>query len=209
MQLLLGATNAGTVTLSALPDALNRPAMKLPPSANEPEWIVIGQPTTAPGHAGVKQAVAEAVENGATQRVLLSTVVWTSSRNAGFVSARDQQASRPLWLIRSIGKVSTAPMSQCAPCGRAMPRWSSAGHPASLPASMAGLPVPGSSVCMLLKLDASSGPRRGSTSRLPPPSVPNAGFQAALPPEPFTMLWSIVVMAPNVLSISGPNPSGA
>ena len=41
---------------------------------------------------------------------------------------------------------SIAPMSQCGPCGRDVPRSSSVGHAASRPASSAGLVAPGSCV---------------------------------------------------------------
>ena len=57
---------------------------------------------------------------------------------------------------------STAPMSQWEPCGRATPRWSSAGQAPSRPASSAGLAAPGRYVSVCPPLFASA-PSCGST----------------------------------------------
>ncbi|MBC6942306.1 MAG: hypothetical protein DWB45_06245 [Xanthomonadales bacterium] len=96
-------------------------------------------------------------------------------------------SSKPSLKIRS-GTTSTAPMSQPAPCGRAMPRWSSAGHALASPLSIALPSSPGSSVGRPPPLSC-SGPSKGSASRLPPASVPRLASHAPpLPPEPWMML---------------------
>src|SRR6266567_8371990 len=65
-------------------------------------------------------------------------------------------------LARVLPVASYAPMSQFAPCGRLMPRWSVAGHSASLTvsASMAGLPGCSASVNAGPPLSA-NGPSNG------------------------------------------------
>ena len=67
---------------------------------------------------------------------------------------------------------STAPMSQCAPCGRAVPRWSRAGQAASNPASTAGLDAAGRSVSVDPPLFWSA-PSCGSAVTTPPVTVPH------------------------------------
>src|SRR6266540_447678 len=56
---------------------------------------------------------------------------------------------------------SYAPISQAAPCGRVTPRWSVAGQPVFVPASMAGEPASRAWVCVKPPLFA-RGPRLGS-----------------------------------------------
>src|SRR3954452_23334014 len=56
---------------------------------------------------------------------------------------------------------STAPLSQATPCGRADPRWSTAGQSTPTAASRAGLPSSRPCVCVGPPLSA-SGPSRGS-----------------------------------------------
>ena len=63
---------------------------------------------------------------------------------------------------RGATATSTAPMSQWEPCGRATPRWSSAGQAPSRPASSAGLAAPGRYVSVCPPLFASA-PSCGST----------------------------------------------
>src|SRR5262245_65708092 len=64
-----------------------------------------------------------------------------------------------------------------------------AGRKALLPALIAGEPGPRCRSPPLVGAGAGTGvTNRGSASRLPPPSVPKLGFQAALPPAPCTML---------------------
>src|SRR5271154_5260017 len=66
---------------------------------------------------------------------------------------------------------STEPMSQCAPCGRAVPRWSTLGQAASLPASTAGLDAAGRSVSVQPPLSWSA-PSCGAVATPPPVTVP-------------------------------------
>ncbi|MBV6465969.1 MAG: hypothetical protein PGMFKBFP_01266 [Anaerolineales bacterium] len=58
----------------------------------------------------------------------------------------------------SLSTYSYAPISQCAPCGRATPRWSVAGQAASSPASIAAEPASRACVCVKPPLFA-SGPK--------------------------------------------------
>ena len=60
----------------------------------------------------------------------------------GILTVLDGEVAVKVFTVGGVVSLySNAPISQCAPCGRMMPRWSVAAQVASLPVSMADEPA--------------------------------------------------------------------